>query len=240
MPATLSAAKLRFVRHCTKFPDPKSYFGLDLGQRHDHSALAGLELSWIAQDRCPLSFEFLFEPRLTICYLKRFPIGVSYEDLYDLIESHLNAIEMHPKDRQLIIDAGGPGPPVVDRLRRNLSGKVAIKPVIITGGKGANTLSGGYIGLPRRTIVSNFKLLFGAESIRCKPNLEGVSMLKEELLELAGESTQPANGTAHDDLAIATGLAAWAATVDYPELLPEMEQTNQPIRRGMWGEGRLF
>ena len=142
------------------------------------------------------------------------------------------------KARQLIIDAGGPGPPLVDRLRANLSRHVTIKPVIITGGKGANTLTGGYTGVPRRTIVSNLQLLLAAKTLKCDNHLDGWSLLKEELLELSGNDTQPADSTAHDDLAIATGLAAWAATNDFPELLPEAG--DETIRRGLNGQGPLF
>ena len=107
--------------------------------------------------------------------------------------------------------------------------------MIITGGKGANTLTGGYLGVPRRTIVSNLQLLLAARTIKCDTNLDGWSLLKEELLELSGGDTQPADREAHDDLAIATGLAAWAAAADFPELLPEAD--DETVRRGFNGGG---
>jgi hypothetical protein len=81
MPTTLTAGKLRFVRHYSRYPSPMRYIGLDLGQRRDHSALSALNLQWIAHGRCPVSFEYLFEPKLSIRFLKRFPIGSSYEKL---------------------------------------------------------------------------------------------------------------------------------------------------------------
>ena len=65
--------------------------------------------------------------------------------------------------------------------RRNLSDSLTIKPVFITGGKGA-----------------------------------------------------------YDDLAIATGLAAWAATNGFPELLLEVEGKSRNIRHSIDGEGPLF
>ena len=119
-----------------------------------------------------------------------------------------------------------------------MSKHVTIKPVIITGGKGANTLTGGYTGVPRRTIVSNLQLLLAAKTLKCDTTLDGWSLLKEELLELSGNDTQPADNTAHDDLAIATGLAAWAAATDFPELLPEAD--GEIVRRGPNGGGPLF
>jgi len=233
MSTTLTAGKLRFVRHCTRFPEPMWYLALDLGQRRDHSALAALNLRWTAHGRCPVTFEYLFEPNLEIRFLKRFPIGISYEKLYDLLRQRLQQFDsaVPARNRQLIIGAGGPGPPIVDRLRRNLSDKVTIKPVIITGGKGANTLSGGYTGLPRRTIIANLQLLMAARTLKCDPNLDGWPILKEELLELSGVHTHPDDYDSHDDVAIATGLAAWAAITEFPELLPEVDSDNRTIRR---------
>ena len=240
MPSTLTAGTLRFVRHCTRFPGALWYLALDAGQRRDHSALAVLYLYWIAQGQCRTTYEYLFEPKLEIRYLKRFPIGLSYEKLYEMLKDRLQEFDpaLPLKARQLIIDAGGPGPPLVDRLRANLSRHVIIKPVIITGGKGANTLAGGYTGVPRRTIVSNLQLLLAAKTLKCDNSLPGWSLLKEELLELSGNDTQPAENSAHDDLAIATGLAAWAAASDFPELLPEA--SDETVRRGLNGHGPLF
>lgn len=242
MSNTLTAGKLRFVRHCTPFPYPMWYFALDLGQRRDHSALAVLHLRWTANGRCPVTFEYQFEPHLEIRFLKRFPIGISYEKLYELLQDRLQHFDptVPLRTKQLIIDAGGPGPPIVDRLRRNLSSAVTIKPVIITGGKGANTLSGGYTGLPRRTIIANLQLLMAARTLKCDPKLDGWPILKEELLELSGVHTHPEDHGCHDDVAIATGLAAWAAITGYPELLPEVETETRGIRHNLDGEGRLF
>ena len=222
MTANLSAGSLRFVRHRTQFPGPKTYFGLDLGQRRDHSALAALQLLWTPLGRCPVTFEFLFEPRLQVLYLKRFPIGISYEDLYSLLRERLNTLApVNPAsrscNRELIIDAAGPGTPIVDRLRRNLGPRVAITPVMITAGKSVSSLSNGYSGVPRRVIISNFQLLLAARSLKCPKSLDGYKILESELLDINGETGQ---STSHDDLVIATGLASWAATRDVAELLP--------------------
>ena len=140
-----SSGLLRFVRHSTRFPASRWYLALDAGQ-------------------CRTTYEHLFEPKLEIRFLKRFPIGLSYEKLYELLKDRLQELDpaLKLRAKQLIIDAGGPGPPLVDRLRANLSKHVTIKPVNITGGKGANTLTGGYTCVPRRTIVSNLQLLLAA------------------------------------------------------------------------------
>ena len=193
MATTLTAGKLRFVRYATAYPGPMWYFALDLGQRRDHSALAVLYLCWVAHGRCPVTFEYLFEPQLSICFLKRFPIGISYECLYELLKDRLEEFDpaLSIKSAQLIIDAGGPGPPIVDRLRRNLSDCVTIKPVIITGGKGANTLAGGYIGLPRRTIVSTLQLLLAANSLVCDTFPTRLFSTSAASAKIAAQLTRP-------------------------------------------------
>lgn len=237
----LSSGHLRFVRHATEYPHPKWYFGLDLGQRQDYSALVAAGLSWSAQGRNPVTFEYQFEPRLDIRLLKRFPLGISYEDLYNLVNENMRTLTPANVASELIIDAGGPGPPFVDRLRSNLTMNTSLRPVIITGGKGANTLSGGYTGVPRRSIISNLRLLLAARSLKCDAKLEGYEILEEELLELAASDSQPESTGAHDDLAIAAGLIAWAAIRDTPELLPEAEDARRKDSRpSLFGPGRLF
>jgi len=93
MPSTLTAGTLRFVRHCSRFPAPLWYLALDAGQRRDHSALVVLYLHWTAQGQCRTTYEYLFEPQLEIRYLKRFPIGLSYEKLYEMLKDRLQEFD---------------------------------------------------------------------------------------------------------------------------------------------------
>lgn len=221
-------ATLNYVRHQTRTPAPKWITGFDLGQRRDHTAITILDLAWIEKGRCPITFGWLFEPQLTIRGLERVPLGTCYEEIHLIIADKLNVLEQRIladswraiPDRELIIDAGGPGPPMVDRLRRTLKGAIKITPVIITGGKGENTLTGGYTGIPRRTIVTQLIQMISCQTIRCPRELVGWPEFMAEMLELSGESTQPQSEAAHDDLVMSTGLAAWAAVRDIPELRP--------------------
>jgi hypothetical protein len=218
-------------------------FGLDLGQRKDHSAISATELLWTPQGRCPVRFEYLFEPRLHVRYLKRFPKGLSYDRIYSLVDDCIGALApVWPGVRQeLIIDASGPGAPIVDRLRRNLQRDLVVRPVLITGGNIARRLKGGYTSVPRRELVSVIQLVMAAQTLKCAREVDGYQTLKDELLELGALDTQPVSGRAHDDLAIALGLAVWAATRHTPELLPESEASRkQESRRSLYGPGPLF
>jgi hypothetical protein len=221
-------AALSYVCHQTRKPAPKWQLGLDLGQRRDHSAISVLDLEWIERGRCPTTFGWLFEPQLTLRGLERVPLGTSYEDIHliiadklDLLERRIAADTNRPLPaRELIIDAGGPGPPMVDRLRRTLKGAIRITPVIITGGKGENSLTGGYVGVPRRTLVTQLIQMISCQTIRCPRELIGWKEFAAEMLELSGDRTQPESPNSHDDLVMSTGLAAWAAIRDTPELRP--------------------
>ncbi|HEU0118987.1 MAG TPA: hypothetical protein VFQ91_00555 [Bryobacteraceae bacterium] len=222
-----------FVPRQARGPEHKLYFGLDLGQRRDHSALVAVQLGWEALGQCPVTFAQRFRPELEIRSLDRFPLGTCYDGLsgvvLDRVAEAAGACASAP-DQHLIIDAGGPGPPVVDRLRKIAPASLNVHPVIITGGKGVNSLSGGYTGIPRRTLVSTVLYAIGAASLRCVPGLAGWDNLVEELVMLRAGDTQPEDQGAHDDVVMALALAVHAAVRDTPEILPEPRDARRAAR----------
>ncbi len=216
-----AAGLVSFVPGRTRNPEPKDYNGLDLGRRKDHSALAGLDLLWSRRGHCPLTYAHLYQPRLHIRYLTRFPLGTDYDDLHTLVSRRL---ELRSRKQELVIDAGGPGPPIIDRLRNTLTANVSIRPVFITGGKAENTLSGGYLAIPRRSLISTLLLTIDAHSITCDEDLENWDLFEQELIELRGDTSHPGTSNGHDDLVIALALAVYAAVRDTPQLLPASEE----------------
>ena len=207
-------------------------FGLDLGQRRDHSAIAALNLTWIPQGQCKVTYEWLFQPLLTLRCLERFPLGMSYEDLITVVAEKLRTIDQRlmtspmatqPK-KELIIDAGGPGIPFIERLRRTVSRGIRITPVMITGGKTANALEGGFTGIPRRALIAQLLFVMSVKSLRAPLNLPGWEIFEEELLELSATTSHPVSHDAHDDMVLACALAVSAAVRDIPELLPEKKE----------------
>lgn len=229
------AGLLAFVPGRTLTPEPRWYLGLDLGQRRDHSALAAVELCWHHRGRCPVTYANLFQPEAAIRSLNRFPLGTSYEDLFQLVSQSLTR---RYQNAELVIDAGGPGPPMVDRLRQTLPNGVNLRPVIITGGKGQNTLTGGYTGIPRRSLLSALLLTIGNHAIICEDSVENWDLFEEELIELNGDNTHPESGKGHDDLVMAVALALNAAIRDTPILLPGSKEREES-KFGFVGK-RLF
>jgi hypothetical protein len=211
------AGIIHYVRGATRLPEPKLYNGLDLGQRFDHSAIAAVELSWCHRGKDPVSYAELYQPQLKITRLERFPVGLDYGELHKIVVASL-ATE-HRK-LELIIDAGGPGPPVVDRLRGSLASNIHLKPVIITGGKGHNTLTGGYTGIPRRSLISTLLMTMTVTSLIVEEGLPNWDQLVDELVELSAETTHPVGGAMHDDLVMAVAMAVYVAVTDTPSLLP--------------------
>ena len=212
-----TAACLQYVRGQTRLPEPRAYTGLDLGQRRDHSALARIDVTWTHIGQCAYSFAQLFQPQAVITGLERFPLSTGYEKIFHFVMDHLAGVSA---SQELIIDAGGPGPPLVDRFRAALYSRVAVTPVIITGGRGENSLHGGYTAIPRRTLISNLLLAIGAHTLKCNCGLPHWSNFENELIELRGDTAEPGQSAGHDDLIIAVALGLSAALRENALLRP--------------------
>jgi hypothetical protein len=226
---------LAYVPHVTRYPQPRAFIGVDLGMRRDHSAISVLDLAWIPRGRCGVTYAWLFQPRLTVRALERLPLGTCYRDVHSILRQYVEELKQRrdPSSRpvdyrqELIVDAGGPGPPVVAELRAAMPNGIDVTPVLLTAGKGEHSLSGGYRSVPRRTIVTGLIRMIHLRTLTAPPNLDQFSVFMEELLELDGKTTHPASPSGHDDLVIATGLAAWSALRAVPELLPGSPKEKQ-------------
>ncbi|MBL8239800.1 MAG: terminase family protein [Bryobacterales bacterium] len=227
------AGIVNYLRGAAAIPAPRKYIALDLGQRFDHSAIAAIEVTWRHLGRDPYLFTEQYQAQMRITSLHRFPVGLSYEKTYELVMERLS---QEHQNLELIVDAGGPGPPVVDRLRASLPSHIVLKPVIITGGKGQNTLTGGYIGIPRRSLLSTLLMTMTVGSIICEEGTPGWDIFVSELVELSGATTHPAGGAMHDDLVMAVTLAVHAAVRDTPSLLPgQPSEPETKTRRTQYG-----
>jgi hypothetical protein len=226
-------ASRRFLHPYGPVPAPIWFLGLDLGQRFDHSALAILHLAWTFLGRCALTYQYLFRPELTVRSVERYPLNASYEEIPRILAMRAGQInERHRANTphtqpavRLIIDAGGPGGPMVDHLRRVAPGYVSIEPVMITSGSGETKLSGGFSGIPRRALVTQLVQMVAGGCIECPGALPGVYEWVEEMLSLSGCGAQSGRRAVHDDMTMAAALAAWAAVRDAHELAPGASQS---------------
>jgi hypothetical protein len=169
-------------------------FGLDLGQRRDHSALACLAIQ---------------EDRLALLGLESFPLGVEYLTYPDHVGFRLcHVASITPDYRAAItIDAGGPGAAVVELFQRARL-DVVLRPLVITGGAvpGPRTV-------PRRALIANLLHLMRSGRLTIPAGLPAKDAFAEELLDLCASTTHPSRSAAHDDLVMAVALAAWPQKV---------------------------
>ena len=132
-------APRRYLQPYGPVPAPVWYFGLDLGQRQDHSALAILHLLWTPLGRCAATYQYLFTPGLTVRSIERYPLNTSYEEIPRIIAARAGQInDRHradnPRANAPIKRIVGPGGPMVDHLRLVAPDNAAIAPVMITAG----------------------------------------------------------------------------------------------------------
>jgi hypothetical protein len=190
------------------------YIGLDLGQKHDHSAIAVVERRERRQ-----AFQVEFES-LDVRCVERVPLGTPYP----AVVARMREIAGHHELRgqcSLAVDATGVGAPVVDLLRQaNLGCEICA--VTITGGEKAQA-AGSWAGVarwnvPKQDLIAGVQVLLEARQLRIARELREAGALVRELMDIQGTARTSgkvrlgADGCGeHDDLAIALALACWRA-----------------------------
>ncbi|MGD1073524.1 MAG: hypothetical protein ABSB15_25715 [Bryobacteraceae bacterium] len=186
------------------------YFGLDLGQRRDHSAIAVVEK--VSRYR---AYAGAGVPVLHLRYVERVPLGTSYPEIVERVREMVTGAELSGQCA-LVVDATGLGAPVVQMLRSARLG-CEIAAVTMTGGD-KESQRGNDFNVPKRDLVAGVQVLLEKQELRIARTLEGARALIEELVDVRatvsvkGRVRLGADGYGeHDDLAIALALACWRA-----------------------------
>lgn len=192
---------------------PPLYFGLDLGQRQDPSALVAME-----QIRPPMPpagppgspAPVPGPARYAVRGLKRWPIGTSYVQIVDDTFKYTQRASC-----VLVVDQTGVGRAVVDMFRLRIL--VPLWPITITAGLHAAEEPDGW-RVPKKDLVSVLQVLLGARRLGILKTLPEAALLERELQNFRVKITAAANETygawregEHDDLVLAVALAAWVA-----------------------------
>ena len=200
----------------THYSPPVHYIGLDLGQAHDHTAIAVLERTEIPLGRSPVTFEQIVETRYTFRHLERLPLGMDYPSIVQHVRTLVQRPELALSATTLVVDATGVGRPVVDLLRR-ASLPCRVVPVTITAGD-KETCESIMWNVPKRDLIAGLMLLFQRGEISICGHLPESETLAAELanmrikVSLAGHDTYGAwREGQHDDLVLAAALACWRA-----------------------------
>jgi hypothetical protein len=186
------------------------YLGLDLGQRHDPTAIAIIERMELYRAYQPSQFH-----SLRVRHLERVPLGMPYPQVVERIRELL----LHPDladNCAVAADATGVGAPVVDMLRSARLG-CDIAAVNITSGD-RQTRSGSTWNVPKQDLLAAVQLLMDRNELKLAGRMKELGPLIRELTDFRGVRQNSgrvrlgADGAGeHDDLVIALALACWRA-----------------------------
>ena len=182
---------------------PTYAVGVDLGQVHDHSAVAILESVELVHDvRDPVTYERRREQRTRLRHLHRIRLGTSYPDVVSVVKE-IAAAPVLDGRCTVVVDATGGGIPVVDLFKR-AGMRARVVPVSITPGDRENS-DGSKFRVPRRELISGLQVLFEDKKFEIPSGLANTKSLIDELALMRGNL----RSTGHDDLVFALSLAWW-------------------------------
>jgi hypothetical protein len=192
---------------------PEYFIGVDLGQKHDFTAIAVVErqAGGLPHFLTPWTI-----PQTTygLRHLERIQLGTPYPRVVERIGC-LTRLPQIQQRSTLVVDATGVGTPVVDLLRQaNLDCHLVA--ITITGGEHAHR-SHGACTVPKRDLIATLELMLEVQELTIAAELPERRRLVEELMALqsnvtsGGHQSFGASGRAHDDLVLAVALACWQA-----------------------------
>jgi hypothetical protein len=195
----------------------KYFFGLDLGQAQDFTALAALEM----QDGANLVLRQLDRARG-----RSYPaIVADVARLVDELDAgtyrrrveYLPGLSALPPIAILVVDATGVGAAVVDMLRQAAM-PCRLVPVTVTAGMAVTSDGADGYRVPKKDLVGTALALLQTHRLVFSRELPLIDALVEEMNNFQVRITAAGNETfgpwrerAHDDLVFAVSLACWAA-----------------------------
>jgi hypothetical protein len=197
------------------------FLGFDLGKDRDYSAIAIIAYRQV--DDGPFDRVRYCQPTrpvLDLVSLIRIPLGTEYLDVMSRLRGIVTKILASatwgcaPPCVYVVIDSAGPGQIAVELIRRQQL-EIQLVPTLLSGGTESHYLKSGKITIPRRDLLSNTRYMLESESLRIAAGLKCSDALEKEFAAVRPEGGQ----SAHDDLVIATGLAAWHAARVFPHLM---------------------
>jgi len=185
------------------------YAGLDLGQKHDFSAIAVVE----REDERRLGLSSSVMKSLRVRHLERVPLGTPYAAVAARVSALLSQAEFR-QTKQLVVDATGVGGPVVELLR-SVWLPCGVTSVTITAGD-AERGNGNEWHVPKRDLLAGLAVLLEQGQLKIPRKLKETPTLVRELTEIevrqrtGGRVVMGAEGEGqHDDLVMALALACW-------------------------------
>ena len=172
-------------------------------------------------ERDGATYQHLYRRSLRVVGLERFRRGTPYRE----VVARVSGLCRHPhleRHTQLLVEANGPGLPVIQCLRDEQL-PVSLLPVTTTAGHTV-TVSGSQRNVPKRELISVLELLLERRILKVSSRLSQADLLREELRQFERWSTRGGKvqfgaGRGHDDLVMALAIASWCAWTNRRHLL---------------------
>lgn len=153
-------------------------------------------------------------PTLALRHLQRWPLRTPYPEIVADVATLLQRPPLNPGRTVLVVDKTGVGAPVVDLLRQ-----AGCRPLAVTITAGTNVQRDPLtyeFHVPKRDLVSTVAVLLEQKRLQIAESLPEASTLTAELQNFRRKVTPVGNDTyaawresQHDDLVLATAMAAW-------------------------------
>ncbi|MDP9438817.1 MAG: hypothetical protein M3P49_08735 [Actinomycetota bacterium] len=189
-------------------------FGQDRTLKPGWTSPASLE-PWQAEELVSYNYHHGRPPSppLSVRHLERLPLGTRYPIVVERVEALLKSAPLKGKRLAFLVDKTGVGAPVLDGFVQAGLGPIG---VFIHGGDKLSLDRDGY-RVPKRALVSATQVLFQGGRLKIAESLKEAETLKKELLNFrvkidgvtAHDSYSAWRENQHDDLVLATSMAAW-------------------------------
>jgi len=203
------------------YPVTDYILAVDFGRDRDHSAFATMAVRH--EDSGPYDYAAYRQPTRAILQLgglRRIPLGTEYLEVVKQLRQtvlrlhNLAGWAARPVRVHVIVDAAGPGQVAIELIRAQQL-DIHFTPALLTSGHEVGYSPSGKLTVPRRELITNLRYLLEVGLIRVQNGLTHKAALESEVASVRFGGGQ----SAHDDLVIATGLAAFQARRIYPELV---------------------
>jgi hypothetical protein len=215
------------ARRYKEHPRHVAILSVDLGKEQDHSCWELIEAK--PQRIKTTRGKWLDVMGVWVKDIVRLPLGTDYHTVQEAIHAAfwderawlVDFATEKPQPPQQLIDAGGPGNPVVDSMARNLGLRANIISYQLTRGvSDIKWVSKSRFRVPRTILFQRLYSMVANGQVHADPDLPLADVLAKELKGLRVEANQDTGEerithreSEHDDLAICLAGAAFLATI---------------------------
>jgi len=194
---------------------PHTYMGNDLGQDQDRSAMAMVEFTMEPTGTIdPATRAPFFRCGLALRHLESPELGTPYPEVMERV-FHL---ARHPRVQgrcTVVVDANGPGGPMVDFYRR-LPKECAFVALKTTSGEEAKFVKGTWY-VPKAMLLDRLDFVLRTKKLRIGPGpmtealIRELTLLEREVRSSGYVAFSTPSAKVHDDLVMALAMAVWLA-----------------------------